>query len=378
MTAGARPAARAAVRPTARGVGLAAAGLAALVAARGFGTPALEPVGVGLLLVALVALVLVGVAATRVRLVRRLPAGRPRAGDEISAEIHRAGGRLGRLALRALEWQLDSGLAPLGPVRGRRGRGGAIRVTVPRARRGEHVLPPVQLALTDPFGLAVARRRFGAAQRLLVVPRTLPATAETRRLGEGARAARAPRGEDISRLDGVREYRPGDPLSRVHWGQSAKRGRLHTKVFGPEGDGRRVAVVVLDLADPGVAPHDAELAVVAAASLARAAAQAEGGRGSVTLWTGDLPAPLPCTWAEAEARLARAATGTGRGLAELLRRAPGALGTGTGVVAVTASAPPGLAEAARAARQAGLEVVVVLAGAAASAPASGAATAGTP
>jgi len=345
---------------------MAAAGLAALVAARGFGTPALEPVGVGLLLVALIALVLVAVAAGRARMVRRLPPGRPRAGDEVVVEIHRAGDVAGGLALRALEWQLDSGLSALGAARGRMGRGGRVRVSVPRARRGEHVLPPVQLEVTDPFGLAVARRRFGTAERLLVVPRTVAATADAGRLAGGG-TRRVPRGEDVARLDGVREYRPGDPLSRVHWGQSAKRGVLHTKVFGTEGDGERVGAVLLDVADPSVAAADAELAVLAAASLARAACEAEGARGTVALWAGDEAVPATCAWSEAEARLARVAAGTGRPLAEMLRRATGVLPAGTGVVAVTPAAAPGLTDAARAARRAGVELVVVLAGGAAEA-----------
>lgn len=358
------------VRPTARGMGLALAGAAALVAARGFGTAALAPVAIGFLLVALAAPVLVAMALTGVRLSRVTSARRPRAGDEVAADIVRSAQAPARIALAALEWRVDTGLDVLGPVRVRAERGGHLRAVVAGARRGEHLLPPMRLDVADPFGLATGHRRFGDAQPLLVVPRTLPATSDASRLGRRGRARTTPAAEDIAQLDGLREYRPGDPLSRVHWGQSAKRGRLHTKVFGPEGGRGRVAAVLLDVSSPSVAEADAELAVIAAASLACAACGDAAGRGTVALWAGGDAAPVTSDWGQAEARLARVRAGSGGPLAAMLRRAHRLLGPGAVVVGVTAEADPALPEAARASRRAGLELVVVLAGeAAAQAPA---------
>ena len=44
------------------------------------------------------------------------------------------------------------------------------------------------------------------------------------------------------------DYQPGDPLSRVHWAQTAKRGRLQTKELrAPSGSGRTVVVLLDDI-----------------------------------------------------------------------------------------------------------------------------------
>jgi uncharacterized protein (DUF58 family) len=92
--------------------------------------------------------------------------------------------------------------------------------------------------------------------------------------------------EDPSRFIGIRDFRPGDSLRRVHWRATARIGRLQSRVFEPtvldgglivldqalrsypglREDGREVGRhgrVQLPESDPRV-----ELAVVAAASLA--------------------------------------------------------------------------------------------------------------
>lgn len=362
------PQPRASARPTARGVGLAAAGVAAFVAARGFGTPALAPVGIGLILAAVGAWLLVAAAARGLGATRTLDAGTPAAGDPVNAEIRVRGPVAGRLAARALDGDVDAGMDALGAARAVRVADGADRlvgvrrVVVASARRGEHLLPPVSVRLGDPFGLASARRAFGPAQRVLVVPATVPATADASLLGDRRRARRAPLGEDIAHVDGLREYRAGDPLSRVHWGQSAKRGRLHTKVFRADDGAGREATVLLAL-PAGAADADAELAVSAAASVCRAAAA--GRDRGVSLMLGADAVPRECDGAEAMVRLARVRAGGGPAAGEMLRRAVRLLPPGAGVVVCTPLGDDDLADAAVAARRAGLEAVVVLTGAAA-------------
>lgn len=39
--------------------------------------------------------------------------------------------------------------------------------------------------------------------------------------------------EDVTRLRGVREYRRGDPLNRIDWKSTARRGQLHSRVYDP-------------------------------------------------------------------------------------------------------------------------------------------------
>lgn len=354
------------VRPTGRGAALALAGVAALVAARGFGTAALAPLGVGFILLVAGALLLTALASRGIGATRTLRPARPRAGEASEAIVTVTGGPASLTAIRLLEWEVDAGLRSLGPQRAIRSGNGVTRVAIPATRRGDHVLPPLAIRIGDGLGLATATRRSGAAaERVLVVPEALPAADTTSALGGRQRGRLALSGEDVSSLEGVREYQQGDPLSRVHWGQSAKRGRLHTKVFRPEDGGGRIATVMLDLSpQSGASPEDRELAVVAAASIARSVATG-GGRGvSVGLWAGDEGAPRESSWPEAESRLARARfDAAAPPLQDLLHRAARLLPPGSGLVAVTADPDDAVAEAARAMRRAGIDLVLVFAGA---------------
>ena len=76
--------------------------------------------------------------------------------------------------------------------------------------------------------------------------------------------------EDPTQMVGIREYRPGDSLNRIHWRATARTGKLHTRVFQPtciQG-----AMLVLDMhsaTNPDRnEPVRTDLAVTMAASLA--------------------------------------------------------------------------------------------------------------
>lgn len=351
-------------RPTARGLDLAGAGVVFLLCAWGFGTPALMPVGAGLVAAVVGAWGVVALAAGRLRVVRELVERRPRAGDDVHVDVRLAGGSATRIALRMVDWEIHPGLGALGGARMTRGaRGGGRRLRVAGVRRGEHTLAPVRMVVRDPLGLAVAERLCGDAGRVTVVPRTVPAPADAHALGDRRQVHRAALGEDIAHLEGVREYRPGDPLSRVHWGQTAKRGALQTKVFRTDDAGGRIETVLLDIQDVAVAPDDVELAVTAAASVVSAALHAPGSRPAVVhLWAGGEETPVPCTWPDAEARLTRVTRGQGHDLEHMLRRAARLVPPGAGIVGVTTHPTSGLWDAARAARRRGVEAVVVVVG----------------
>jgi uncharacterized protein (DUF58 family) len=78
--------------------------------------------------------------------------------------------------------------------------------------------------------------------------------------------------EDPTRIAGVRPYENGDPLSRVHWGATARTGALHSKVYEPSTIAG--ATLLLDFHKDSYPrrgePYRSELAVTAAASLANA------------------------------------------------------------------------------------------------------------
>lgn len=95
-------------------------------------------------------------------------------------------------------------------------------------RRGEYPGAAPRIASAFPLGLWEASRPLSVTSRLLVWPRTFPVgpipEAASGREGDGL----APRNKagNAGDLLGVRSYRRGDSLRRVHWPQSARHGHM--------------------------------------------------------------------------------------------------------------------------------------------------------
>lgn len=112
--------------------------------------------------------------------------------------------------------------------------------------RGHHVIGPLSVRVTDPFGLATRSIAVPGQTSLVVLPRVLPLT-PVRGVpagggGETSTSSRvALQGEDDI---GVREYRIGDDLRRIHWRSTARTGE--TMVRQDEQPSRRRALVLLD------------------------------------------------------------------------------------------------------------------------------------
>lgn len=352
-----------------RGLALAAAGGAALLASRGFGSPALATFGAGLVALPLLVGSLVWLTAAGLRLERAVRPERCRAGDPVAVSL-RLSGWPARAGLdRLLVVTLDPGLGSLGAGDGAVRRGPGRAWTVASAPRGDHALPPPRLRVGDPFGLArrVVTGAGGAAA--LVLPRApaldrlaaMPGRAGTATGAGGRRTG-------VGDLDRIRDYRAGDPLSRVHWAQSAKRGRLQTKELREPAAAARGVALVLDGAVPEGEAF--ETAVTAAAAAARHLL----GRGErVTLiHTGPEALTLPASgggWPAVEAALARVRAGGDRSLPLAVRAALAGPEPPEAVVVVTAGAEAGLGAALARARADGVAPGAVLVGpAAASAP----------
>ncbi|MFF4605476.1 DUF58 domain-containing protein [Streptomyces sp. NPDC001339] len=136
--------------------------------------------------------------------------------------------------------------------------------------RGRYPLGPLQLRLSDPFGMCRLTRSFSAFDTLTVVPRLEPLPAvrpggEATGYGEGRRHSSALAGDD----DVIpRGYRHGDDLRRIHWRSTARHGEL--MVRREEQPQQARCTVLLDTretAHPGSGPDSAfEWAVSAAAS----------------------------------------------------------------------------------------------------------------
>ena len=138
--------------------------------------------------------------------------------------------------------------------------------------RGRYPLGPLQLRLSDPFGMCELTRSFSTFDTLTVVPRveSLPPirpAGEAAGYGDGRHRSLALAGED----DVIpRGYRHGDDLRRVHWRSTARHGEL--MVRREEQPQKARCTVLLDTratAHQGSGPDSAfEWAVTAAASVA--------------------------------------------------------------------------------------------------------------
>lgn len=152
-----------------------------------------------------------------------------------------------------------------------------------RARkRGVYPLGPITVSASDPFGLFLHERRLGERSEAIIYPRPVELTGDTHRAGAEPRGVTT--GErarwSLSGLDfyGIRDYRPGDELRRIHWPATARHASLKVIEYehGASGD----LAVVLDTregAEYGPAPDTTlEVGVRAAASLVHWALAGEG------------------------------------------------------------------------------------------------------
>jgi uncharacterized protein (DUF58 family) len=128
----------------------------------------------------------------------------------------------------------------------------------------------------DPLELAeCVRASSGAPQDVLVLPRT-EAVNWTQVGGASAASAASRMRADLLaavEVDGLREYRPGTPASRIHWPALARgRGLLERRL---RVDGDTLPLVVLDASGTPVEER-LDAAVRAAASLTLELARARG------------------------------------------------------------------------------------------------------
>jgi hypothetical protein len=105
---------------------------------------------------------------------------------------------------------------------------------VPEVRRGPISAMSWTVSAGDPLGLFVGRKRYPDAETALVLPR-FTSLSNRRQVRELEAVAAAPRAGSGTELFGVREYRPGDSLRRIHWRSSARHGVLVVREFEPPG-----------------------------------------------------------------------------------------------------------------------------------------------
>lgn len=146
-----------------------------------------------------------------------------------------------------------------------------IRAELTPLRRGRLTLAAAQVVRLDPFGLF--RRPTGIPadpSSIVIFPRRFrlppsPLPGLNRQLQSGGVALAAPVG-DSEEFVSVREYRPGDPLRRIHWSGWARTQRPVVKEFQEEFFVRHA--LVLDTFGGGPESDAFEDAVSLAASFA--------------------------------------------------------------------------------------------------------------
>jgi uncharacterized protein (DUF58 family) len=155
--------------------------------------------------------------------------------------------------------------------------GGWSRTTELKAlRRGAIGATGWTITTSDPLGFFRGERCSPDAEVALVLPRfaSLAHLREPRKLEASAAAPRAGSGNEVF---GIREYRPGDSLRRIHWRSSARHGDLVVREYEPPG--LQTLTIVVDPAPASVEVADqiARLAASEAWDCIR-----EGGR--VVIW----------------------------------------------------------------------------------------------
>jgi uncharacterized protein (DUF58 family) len=255
---------------TDRGRWILALGGGIYLAAWAFGSDALYPVALGLVLAVAAAAVWVRVLKRPMTLRRRLERGDRLAGDDVPVQLELDAEGLvpsGTLVLRERIARLGERETPLVRRHGRlRGR-----YVLRRVPRGRYPIEAAQIVIEDPFGLERVEVELPSQSSILVYPRLVDVdrlfSESGARTPEGRRLLlRRPSGFD---LHSVREYERGESLRRVHWPSTAKRGQLMVKEL--EDSPRDETAVLLD-ADAasvvGKAPDSSfELAVRAAGSI---------------------------------------------------------------------------------------------------------------
>lgn len=102
--------------------------------------------------------------------------------------------------------------------------------------RGEHELSAIRLYTSDIFGFVKKEYIYPLAESIIVYPklRLLEIGKHAHSSRQGTVATQALYGENITIPTGIREYIPGDQLSRIDWKQTARKQTIMTRELAQE------------------------------------------------------------------------------------------------------------------------------------------------
>lgn len=212
----------------------------------------LDPLVIALIGLLLVAWIWSRDSLNRIGLKRSLSSDRVRVGEVIEEEIELTNhSRLPRLWIEVR----DHTTLPehhAGAVVSVRGRGSSSWTTRTLARRrGVYRLGPFTVHSGDPFGLFEKQRLIPVEHELVVYPPALDVSRIPLPLATMTGGVMRQRNLAIASptIAGIRNYTAGDPLNRISWSATARRGVMMVKEFDP--DPTADLWIVLDLGERG-------------------------------------------------------------------------------------------------------------------------------
>ena len=217
--------------PSGRGIGVVGAGLAMWLSARVVGSPGLEVIAVGLIVLPFAAALFVRWGRTQITIKRRLTEVRVQPGTRVTIQLDvenrspvpstfllvqdtlpPALGRPARLVV--------SGIPPRNVQR--------VSYTVLPQTRGRYRLGPLIADVSDPFALTKQSLEFDERDELLVTPEIEDLFGPSE--GNSGHSFGASRARQLFRTGEeyytMRGYQEGDDLRRIHWPSVARTGEL--------------------------------------------------------------------------------------------------------------------------------------------------------
>lgn len=153
------------------------------------------------------------------------------------------------------------------------GRTESVSYTCPSGRRGIYRFAGCTVESASPFGLVNARRKLPASSELVVYPvyyELIGAMFPFQKTYSGITAAPGARPGEGPSFFGLREYRHGDPIRKIHWPSTVRTRTVMVKEF--EEDMHSSVTILLDTWKRSVVEFNddsnLEVAIRVAASLA--------------------------------------------------------------------------------------------------------------
>ena len=125
-------------------------------------------------------------------------------------------------------------------------------------RRGSFPLGPTIVTISDLLGLFRIEKKFAASKSLTVLPMIFPIESFLSPPGllPGGQVIRRKSTDITPHASGVREYNSGDPMKRIHWPTSIRRGQLMVKEFDQDPQAEVWLFLDAQLSAQASKPHD--------------------------------------------------------------------------------------------------------------------------